>query len=787
MSLVDSLLGAIVRLEGDALVLHTGEKPYVVTSSAAMNAFRGPLAWGQVELSTRFLTIDTLVGMLDQLLTPEQVRTLRELGAVENELPAVEDRPPFNIVVARGGDDIWVEIRPMWPKPVAPVVAEPEPVAAPAAAAQPATAAQPAATAEPAPAMELAVAAEPAPAMELAVAAEPAPAMELAVAAEPAPAMEPAAAAEPAPATAPAPAVEPAPVVEPAPAVEPTPTVMPPPVAAPEPATLPAPIAELASAEEPPVEEPAAAQVPPAFAVPEPPPPSAAQPGRVVAFEPRVDAPAGRTQELVAAEAAETQPDTGSGVAGVPFERAEPPFEIVQEVEQQQPDAAEVAELLASSGMLQVPPPELVAREPDQPAARQVDEPGEVAESQAEESHLEEIRLEAETPTPAVVLPLARTVRAQPEPVASVPAGAPAIERLLRVAAARGASGLYLVAQSRPAVRVDGEMQQLEAEEALSAGDVEALMLALAPEPTRDAVKSGETPEWFRDVAEIGRVRCLSFRDHRGPGVIVRMLPARAISVEQLGLSKDIQALCGQPDGLVLIAGPRASGKSTLEAAFVDLINRTRADHVITIERQIGFVHESRRSFLSQREVRGEASDVVAAVRSALREDPDVLLVEELRSPDMIAAVLEAAESGRFVLAGLRAPAAAQAIERLVEQVPADRRAHVLTTLSTSLRAVVAQVLLRKRGGGRVAARELLFNTPAAASIIAEGKLFQLGAAMESGRRLGSVPLNDALFGLIRDGIVDAGEAWRKAYDREGLLTLLKREGIDTSFVERLA
>jgi twitching motility protein PilT len=174
-------------------------------------------------------------------------------------------------------------------------------------------------------------------------------------------------------------------------------------------------------------------------------------------------------------------------------------------------------------------------------------------------------------------------------------------------------------------------------------------------------------------------------------------------------------------------------------------------------------------------------------VRAALREDPDVLVIEELRSGDVVSAVLEAAETGRLVIAGYRAPAAGQALERLIEQVPPERRPQALAALSTSLRAVLAQTLLHKRSGGRIAARELLLNTPAAASVIAEGKLFQLTAALESGRKLGSVPLNDALVTLIRDGIVDAAEAWRRAYDRDGLLALLKREGIDTSFVERLA
>ena len=714
MSLVDSLLGAIVRLDGDSLVLHTGEKPYVVTARSSMNAFRGPIAWGQVELSTRTLSSEAVLGMLEQMLTPEQRRDLDQLGAVENELPATGDRPGFAVVAARGGSEIWVEIRPLKVTVVADAV-------------------------EAAPPVESTTPEEPAVAIGAAVAQETT-----------APPRE-------------APAPEPAPVIEP---------------------PIEAPVA-------PAIVEPLSDQRRAQFIAPEP----AAE-----AEEPQ------REKEV-------EEPQAVAAEIPLPLSREEPaapaPFEIVPEIEQERLGEEDVAQLLASSGLLESPTRRLVVQEDDETEAfvpvsqaieTQATETPEAPEverriEEPASTELEEITLETEpAPTPAVVVPMSRTIReapdlprSRPPAIAGGPFTSPEIERLLLVAAARGASGLYLVAQSRPTVRVDGEMQQLDGEEPLSGSDVEALMLALAPEPTRDAVRSGETSEWFRDVDEVGRVRCLSFRDHRGSGLIVRMLPERAISAEQLGLSKDIRALCGQPDGLVLVVGPRASGKSTLMAAFVDLVNRTRADHVITIERQISFVHESRRSFVSQREVRGEAGEVHAVVRAALREDPDVLVVEEVRSAEVIGAVLEAAESGRLVLAGMRAPAAVQALERLIDQVPAERRAHALAALSASLRAVVGQVLLRKRGGGRVAARELLLNTPAAASIIAEGKLFQLGAAIESGRKLGSLPLNDGLVALIRDGIVDAGEAWRKAYDREGLLTQLKREGIDTSFVERLA
>jgi twitching motility protein PilT len=265
------------------------------------------------------------------------------------------------------------------------------------------------------------------------------------------------------------------------------------------------------------------------------------------------------------------------------------------------------------------------------------------------------------------------------------------------------------------------------------------------------------------------------------------MIPPRAISADQLGLPPEVQALCAQPDGLVLVTGARASGKSTLLSAFIDLINRTRSDHVISIESQINFAHESRKSFVSQREVRGDAEAAAAAVRSAFREDPDVLVIEDLRTAEIVSVALEAAESGRLVLASLSAPSTIAAIERLIELFSPERRAHAQTSLGGALRGVVAQVLLRKVKGGRIAAREVLLNTPAVSSLILEGRTFQLPVALDSGRRHGMVPLTDSLAALVREGTVHVAEAYRKALDQEALLAVLKRDGIDTSFAERLA
>jgi twitching motility protein PilT len=724
VKLVDSLLDAMSRLEGDALIMHVGEKPYVVTTSASMYAYRGPVAWGHVELSSRVLTTDAVVGMLEQLVPADQRQALDEYGAIEHALPpSATSADRFTVVAARGGDDVWLEVRRTpaaigaigTPEPAR--VEEPQPSTPGRAVAIPELVAIDPATIEPLPTPVV-----PAPVAAVDQ-AEPAP-----VGAEPEPA---------------AVAYEPAP--QPV-AVEPE-------------------QAPLSSSELPVAVEQAAQVVA-----------EEQEAARVVTEKRQVLAAA----EPVVERTPEPTPEPVAAASeAVAAAQESAPFEIVEEEPQIVPTQAEVDELLtASAAALSSAGPVAAEDSPAPPEAVASVEPE--AEPVAELPRPKPV----DEPRQAVVLPLARSPIAS-EPIVEVrtTAGTP-LERVLKIAAARGAATVYIVARSQPVIRVDGEISVLDGEPALTAAEVERLVMDLAPARARDVAPAGE---WMADVPDVGRVRCVTFRDHRGPGVIFRMIPPKAISADQLGIPPEVQALCAQPDGLVLVTGARASGKSTLLSAFVDLINRTRSDHVITIESQIGFVHESRRSFVSQREVRGAAETAAGAVRSAFREDPDVLVIEDLRTPEIVSAAFEAAESGRLVFGSVSAPSTIAALDRLIEMFPLDRRAQAQTSLAGALRGVVAQTLLRKVRGGRIAAREILLNTPAVASLILEGKTFQLPVALDSGRRHGMMPLADALAALVRDGTVHAAEAYRKATDRDALLAALRRDGVDTSFAERLA
>ena len=384
-------------------------------------------------------------------------------------------------------------------------------------------------------------------------------------------------------------------------------------------------------------------------------------------------------------------------------------------------------------------------------------------------------------PLPAVVVPMPRGAQ-RPESTGSRAASiGSGLDRLLRIAAGRGASTLYLSSNAPPSARVDGEVRTLDGEPALGPQDVESLLLTAVPDAQYESLRSGAAVDWTSNVDGVGRVRCTTFRDRHGAGGVFRMVPARATSTERLGLPRTVEALALEPGGLVLVTGPRLSGKRTLIAALIDLINRRRRDHVIAIESEITVVHGPGTSVISHREVRGGPDEVERAARTALREDPDVLVIESMQSAGLIDIALEGAASGQLIIGGLTARDAASAVDRIVNSYPTEARPQTRLTLAEHLRGIVAQVLLQKRGGGRVAAREILVNTPAVASVIAEGRVSQLARAIDTGQ--GMQRLNDALAALVQSGSVEISEAYRRAADRAGLLAELKRLGVDTSAI----
>lgn len=391
-------------------------------------------------------------------------------------------------------------------------------------------------------------------------------------------------------------------------------------------------------------------------------------------------------------------------------------------------------------------------------------------------------------PSPAVVLPMARSpFQHEPPPAPPGSTARTNLVHLLQIVAARRGSILYVSSGERPSMRVDGEIRLIADEPVLTPDDVQRMLLAAMPERSREELRTTNRTEWRDALEGVGPVRCVMFDDQRGGGGVFRLMPSRTVTAEQLGLTKEMRGLALEPDGLVLVTGPRSSGKSTLISAYVDLINRTRRDHVITIENEVRIVHERHGSLISQREVLGSAADQLAAAEHAVREDPDVLVIEDLRSDAIVRLAVDAAASGRLVIGGLPGRTAAGALDRILDQYQPADRVRAQLALAANLRGLIIQHLLRKPGGGRVSARGLLLNTAAVAELIAAGRTSQLTLAMEAGETAGMTSVNAALAGLVKSGTVDIGEAYRQAGDRTGFLAVLRRYGVETSSLVRLA
>ena len=387
----------------------------------------------------------------------------------------------------------------------------------------------------------------------------------------------------------------------------------------------------------------------------------------------------------------------------------------------------------------------------------------------------------AVAPAPAESAPVAAKPVAPAPPVRTGPA---AIDRLFHAMCAQKASDLHLCVGMPPLIRKDGSIQTLEENgTALDPESIVTLLEPIMPTKNREEFARRHDTDFAYEIQGLGRFRANVFMDRKGRGAVFRVIPSKILTAEDLGLSQAILQLCRLNKGLVLVTGPTGSGKSTTLCAMVDYINRTRDDHIITIEDPIEFVHENKKCLINQREVHTHTDSFKDALRAALREDPDILLVGEMRDLETVAIAIETAETGHLVFGTLHTTTAASTVDRVIDQFPTDRQAQIRIMLSESLKGVIAQTLCKKIGGGRVAALEVLIATGAVSNLIREGKTFQLPSMMQVGKAQGMVSLNDALMDLVTKKLVEPQEAYQKAVDKANFEALLKRAGIDTKFV----
>jgi twitching motility protein PilT len=366
---------------------------------------------------------------------------------------------------------------------------------------------------------------------------------------------------------------------------------------------------------------------------------------------------------------------------------------------------------------------------------------------------------------------------APPAAAATAPALERPLDRMLNRIVELGGSDLHLTSSLPPMLRLHGDLVPLQDfPTPLSSEHILLMCEEIAPSANRKEFREESDTDLAYEIPGVARFRVNLFRDRRGVGAVFRQIPHEIMTFDQLGLPECVKSLCILTKGLVLVTGPTGSGKSTTLAAMVDYVNRTRSDHIITIEDPIEFVHENKRCLVHQREVYHHTGSFRSALRAALREDPDVVLVGELRDLETMAIAIETAETGHLVFGTLHTTSAVSTVDRLIDQFPADRQAQVRVMLSESLKGVIAQVLVKRLGGGRVAAYEILLGVPGVSNLIREGKTFQIPTMIQTGRRLGMRTMNDSLAELVRLGQVDAQEALAKTIDKDSLRTLLKIE-----------
>jgi twitching motility protein PilT len=358
------------------------------------------------------------------------------------------------------------------------------------------------------------------------------------------------------------------------------------------------------------------------------------------------------------------------------------------------------------------------------------------------------------------------------------------LDGLMKKMIEKGASDLHLRVGEPAILRDGGAMRRMEGEPVLTDKMLFDMLQSIMPLRNRIEYKATNDTDFAYEIKGLARFRANAARDRNGAIAVFRQIPATVVTVEQMNVTAEVQKLCFLTKGLVLVTGPTGSGKSTTLCALVDLVNRERSDHIITIEDPIEFVHPNKKCIITQRQVGVHTKGFKAALRAALRENPDIVLVGEMRDLETVAIAMETAETGHLVFGTLHTTTAAGTVDRIIDQFPADRQEQVRTMLAESLKGVVSQTLCKKIGGGRVAAREILLSTPSITNLIREKKTFQIQSVLQTSKKLGMVTLNDALIHYVDSGEVEPREAYMKCVDKAGFVMMLKNRGLDVSFAE---
>ena len=356
------------------------------------------------------------------------------------------------------------------------------------------------------------------------------------------------------------------------------------------------------------------------------------------------------------------------------------------------------------------------------------------------------------------------------------------MDLLLRVLVDSGGSDLHLRVGQPPILRKDG---QLVREDGPSMEEAQLHAMLTSTMAPRDIATFSETHDvdYAYELDGQARFRCNAGVDRGGPMGVFRIIPNRIPTCDELDLSEPIRKLCSLTKGMVLVTGPTGSGKSTTLAALLDQVNRERSQHIVTIEDPIEFVHESKGCLVTHRQVGLHTKSFRSGLRAALREDPDVVLIGEMRDLETVEIAMATAETGHLVFGTLHTTTAPSTIDRIIDQFPADRQSQIRVMLAESLQGVIAQVLCKKIGGGRIAAREVLLATRAVSNLIREGKTFQLPSIIQTGRERGMLTLNDSLLDLVDRELVEPEEAYGKSTDKDVIATALVARGHELPFL----